>query len=513
MLRGNDRPQLVAKTRRNTAFSDSRLQQLHSMPLRFILAVAAFLAFAHQSSMAERPNVLFIAIDDLNDWVGCLGGHPQAVTPAIDALAARGTLFTNAHCQGPICGPSRASLLSGKYPHTTGIYQQPGGKPMEADSKHFHGQLLPQYFATHGYETLGCGKITHGYSPQLAFQSFGGTFGGSGPKPKQRFHYQLPDVPWTGTQTDWGAFPDQDQQMPDHQVADWAIAQLHGQHEKPFFLAVGMVRPHVPFYVPQKWFDSFPLQSVALPEVRDDDLDDVPEISRRIHEMPKYPTLDFLHADDNKQFRLSVQAYLACTKFVDDQVGRVLRALQQSPYADNTVIVLFSDHGHHLGEKNRICKHSLWEESTRVPLIFAGKGVKNSVSDEPVGLIDIYPTLLQLCDLPERTANEGQSLLPFLQGTNTLWRAAVLTTYAKGNHSVRSKRYRYTRYQDGSAELYDHHNDPNEWHNLAGDTEYDAIVESLRHLLPTAEAPYHKATRPGAVNRWFDEHLKANGIH
>ncbi len=465
------------------------------------------------SEANERPNVLFIAIDDLNDWVGCLAGHPQAVTPNMDALASRGVLFTNAHCQGPICGPSRASLLSGRYPHSTGVYQQPTGNAMEKDRTHFDGQLLPQYFASHGYLTLGCGKITHGFSPQKAFDLFAGTFGGSGPKPKQRFHYHLPDVPFSGTQTDWGAFPDVDDKMPDHQTADWAIGQLGQDHSKPFFLAVGFVRPHVPFYVPAKWFDDFPLAEIELPEVDAKDLDDVPEISRQIHEMPKYPTLSYLQANDNTQFRLAVQAYLACNKFVDHQVGRLLEALQRSDYHDNTLIVLFSDHGHHIGEKDRICKHSLWEEATRVPLIVATPGQANSKTcDRPVGLIDLYPTLLELCGLPARPQNEGRSLVPLLQDPKAAWRDAVLTTYAKDNHSLRGERFRYIHYQDGSQELYDRATDPNEWTNLADRPEHAETIAKFRKQLPASSAPYHKATSAKPVNQWFLDHLRANGV-
>lgn len=461
----------------------------------------------------ERPNVLLIAIDDLNDWVGCLAGHPQAVTPNIDALARRGVLFTNAHCQGPICGPSRASLLSGRYPHSTGLYQQPTGKAMEKDREHFDGQLLPQYFAAHGYVTLGCGKITHNYPPRKAFDVFGGTFGGFGPKPNQRFHYHLPDVPFSGTQTDWGAFPDVDEKMPDYKTADWAINQLGQDHAKPFFLAVGFVRPHVPFYVPAKWFEDFPLAEIKLPEVDTSDLDDVPEISRQIHEMPKFPTLSFLQANDNIQFRLAVQAYLACTKFVDHQVGRVLQALAQSDYRDNTMIVLFSDHGYHLGEKNRISKHSLWEEATRVPLIVSTPGqTDNKTCARPVGLIDLYPTLLELSGLSAREQNEGRSLVPLLQDPHAAWRDAVLTTYAKDNHSLRGERFRYIQYQDGTQELYDRAADPNEWTNLANRPEHAETIAKFREQLPATSAPYHKATSPKPVNQWFLDHLRANGV-
>lgn len=469
----------------------------------------------------DRRNVLFIAIDDLNDWVGCLNGHPQAKTPNIDRLAARGTLFTNAHCQAPICGPSRASLLSGLYPHSTGVYQQPKGSAMEQDEGNFRGQLLPEYFARYGYRTLGVGKITHGYSPKIAFHEYGGKFAGSGPKPPngRRFNYFLPDVPWTGTQTDWGAYPDSDPQMTDHKAATWAVDQLACEHRQPFFLAVGFVRPHVPFYVPQKWFDAFPLDEVQLPEVRDDDLDDVPEISRQIHELPKYPRLKFLRRNGNEQFRKCVQAYLACTMFVDHQVGRVLDALSKSQYAENTVIVLFSDHGYHLGEKDRVSKHSLWEESTRVPMVVVPartdsifETARGTRCSRPVGLIDLYPTLADMCGLPPNRTNEGQNLRPLLIDAESDWRYSALTTYARGNHAVRTERYRYIRYEDGSEELYDHANDPHEWTNLASNSEHAHLVRRLRREIPAMEAPYHRSTSPAPVNRWFDEHLKKIGV-
>ena len=488
----------------------------------WLLLFAVVLPLANPPCQAAaKPNMLFIAIDDLNDWVGCLDGHSQARTPNIDRLAKRGTLFVNAHCQGPICGPSRASLLSGYYPHVTGIYQQPAGKAMEKDKTFFHGQMVSHYFADHGYRTLAVGKITHGYPAKLAFDSYGGKFAGSGPKPSggRRFNYHLPNVPWTGTQTDWGAFPEREEEMSDHKSADWAVERLAEESKQPFFLAVGFVRPHVPFYVPQKWFDLFPLGDVQLPPVRNDDLLDVPEISRRIHELPKYPGLAFLQKNDNEQFRKCVQAYLACVAFVDHQVGRVLDALDTGPHAADTVVVLFSDHGYHLGEKDRVSKHSLWEESSRVPLVVAPAksqgeqfGKAGQLCSKPVGLIDLYPTMLQMCGLPAKKSNQGDSLVPLLKNPSANWRFSTLTTYARGNHTLRSERYRYLRFEDGSEELYDHAEDPNEWTNLATRLKYTKLLKQFRKELPAKEAPYHPSVRSGAVNAWFEEHLRRHGV-
>ncbi len=473
----------------------------------------------------QRPNVLFIVVDDLNDWIGCMDGHPQVQTPNIDQLAERGTLFTNAHCQGPICGPSRASFLSGLYPSTTGVYVQPRGNNLAKDEKHFRGKLLPEYFARHGYATFGVGKITHGYPAELAFQEYGGWPDGFGPKPAngKRFNYHLPDVPFSGTQTDWGAFPDSDEQMPDHKSASWAIDKLRQQHDKPFFLAVGMVRPHVPFYVPQKWFERFPLDKIQLPKVREEDQNDIPEISAAMHEMPKYPRLHWLMENDDEQFRKCVQAYLACISFMDHQVGRVLTALEESNYSKNTVVVFLSDHGYHLGEKDRVTKHSLWEEATHVPLIVALPDQEFAQTTSlPVGLIDVYPTLVDLCNLPQNKSNEGESLTPLMNGEDVPdWRPAIRTTYARGNHALRTDHVRLIRYQDGSFELYDHRFDPQEFDNLAGPAQSNPqamqrnwdLAQALSSLLPKQEAPYHPATSSKPVNAWFEEHLEHNGVN
>ena len=489
----------------------------------FLLAFAVGIFACQQGNAASPPNVLFIAIDDLNDWTGCLAGHPQALTPNIDRLAQRGVLFTNAHCQAPLCGPSRASLLTGLYPHATGVYQQPNKDALARDENLFRGQLLPEYFAAHGYRTMAVGKITHGYSAKIAFDDYGGSFQGFGPYPPQRerFNYFLPDVRWTGTLTDWGAFPATNDELSDHQTADWTIDQLKEEFDKPFFLGVGFVRPHVPFYVPQKWFDLFPAAKIHLPDVRSDDLEDIPATGRSVHEVPKYPQLDFLLADENAQFKKCVQAYLACVAFVDHQVGRVLHALESSPYADNTVVVLFSDHGYHLGEKDRVCKHSLWEEATRVPLCIADFRPRDrrvvavaEKTDQPVGLIDLFPTLTELCGLPRKSTNQGKSLVPLLKSPNSarLDRQGILTTYGRGNHSIRTSRFRYIRYLDGSEELYDHQTDPNEFTNLADRPAYAEQKQSLAELLPKHDAPYHPSTKTDPINQWFEDHFRQEGL-
>ena len=485
------------------------------MRINLALLFCTIWTFSAHNGLAtdsERPNILLIAIDDLNDWVGCLGGHPQALTPNIDRLAARGTLFTNASCQAPICGPSRISLLSGKYPHETGCYHQPT-KSIAEDKKLVRG-FLPLYFSGHGYETLSTGKISHGVPEKDIFQ-ITGIKGSSGPKPKnqKRYHYTPPKSPFSGTQTDWGVYPDDETQMPDHQSASWAIRRLDEEHDSPFFLAVGFVRPHVPFYTQQKWFDRFPIDSLILPEIPMVDLQDVPAIGRAVNHAANYPRPEWLRANDNRQLKLCVQAYLACVAFVDHQVGRVLDALNDSQYADNTIVLFFSDHGYHLGEKEVVAKHTVWEESARVPLIVSVPGMQQtSKVNKSVGLIDIYPTLVDLAGLPEKVQNSGDSLVPLLSNPEADWRHGTLLAWGRGNFSYRTTTYRYIRYVDGSEELYDHQSDPHGWTNLASETEQSSRISHLREQIPTALKPLHPATSGDPHNAWFQTYLRESGI-
>ncbi len=360
------------------------------------LCLAWFMVTAQTSpGLADerRPNVLFIAVDDLNDWVGCLHGHPQASTPNIDRLARRGTLFTNAHCQAPLCNPSRSSLLTGLRPSTTGIYAlEPGIRAVPSLKDHV---TLPQHFAAQGYFTATSGKVFHDGSlkPQdraREFQHWGSAAGG--PLPPEKFVHTPEDIP----AMDWGIFPERDEDSGDWKIADSAIAHLkQAPKDRPFFVAVGFRLPHVPCFASRKWFDRLPEESLAMPPVKDDDRDDVPAFSWFLHWKLPEPRLSWLKA--SKQWRPLVRAYLASTSFMDSQVGRVLEALDATGRASETVVVLWSDHGWHLGEKGITGKNTLWERSTRVPLIFAGPGVTTgSTCDQPAELLDIFPTLVEL---------------------------------------------------------------------------------------------------------------------
>ncbi|MCA9025394.1 MAG: sulfatase [Planctomycetaceae bacterium] len=440
-----------------------------------------------------RPNILFIAIDDQNDWIGCLGGHPQVQTPHIDRLAARGTLFTNAHCQSPLCNPSRTSLLTGMRPSTTGVY---GLAPWFREVDELRDLVtLPQYLSQHGYRTLSAGKIFHGNidrrSEQTEFYEYGPS-SGIGAKPEKK----LVETPNPHPLVDWGTFPHEDKDKGDWQVATWAVDKLEGEMPQPFFLAAGFFLPHVPCYATQQWFDLYPEDSLLLPPVRHDDRDDTPRFSWYLHWKLPEPRLKFLEEAD--QWTNLVRSYLACTSFVDSQVGRILDALDASGHADNTIVVLWSDHGWHLGEKLITGKNTLWDRGTRVPLIFAGPGVSaGGRCHEPAELLDIYPTLVDLCGLPTKDGLEGHSLVPQLTLANTPREWPAITTHNQHNHGIRTSRWRYIQYADGSEELYDMVADPHEWDNLATNSAYGEVIEELRGHLPTINT--HAV--PGSAHR------------
>jgi arylsulfatase A-like enzyme len=463
--------------------------------LSLFLTFAGLLFISPPAIAAEPPNILFIAIDDLNDWIGCLKGHPQTLTLNIDRLAARGTLFTNAHCQAPLCNPSRSSLLTGLRPTSTGIYGLlPGIREVEATKTHV---TLPQTFTKAGYFTYTCGKIYHGGSikPKDRAAEFGewGPAPGMG-KPEKRFA-NLPGTPHP--LMDWGPFPEKAEDAADYKVADAAISALaKAPKEKPFFVACGFALPHVPCFAPPEWFAKFPLDTLEMPPVKEGDRDDTPRFSWYLHWSLPEPRLKTLQ--DNNEWKPFVRAYLASIAFMDHQVGRVLDGLEKTGRAENTIVVLWSDHGFHMGEKQITGKNTLWERSTRVPLVFAGPGIaKAAKCGRPAELLDLFPTLLELTGQPARKDLEGLSLVPQLKDANAKRDRPAITTHNPGNHGVRDERWRYIRYADGSEELYDHAADPNEWTNLAGEAKHTEVKNDLAKWLPKVELPH----APGSAQR------------
>ncbi|MEM8955160.1 MAG: sulfatase [Verrucomicrobiota bacterium] len=484
------------------------------LPLFFFLIASASAAPKAHLGEASRFSVLLIAIDDMNDWVTSLGGHPNAHTPNIDRLAKRGTLFTNAHCQAPICNPSRTSIMYGLRPSTSGIYAN-SPTPWKTPSLAAY-TTMPRWFAQHGYHTATTGKIYHGSGlPENDFDLVG-------PRPGQRNkdldQRLVPTTPGGASGLwDFGAQNYEEALYTDYECATWAIdfltasptnnqSQITNNSAKknngnetptaPFFLAVGFYRPHVPFYAPTRVLEQYPLEQITLPKVKQNDRNDLPEAATEVtHNGAPPPHSWFV---ENKMWKPAVQAYLACIQWTDEQVGRVLDALDASPHADNTIVVLYSDHGFHLGEKLRWTKFSLWERSTRVPFIIAAPGYpEDQRCAEATELLSIYPTLIELCGLPANPDVEGHSLVPLLKNANADWPHHALTTHGQNNHALRSDRYRYIQYHDGSQELYDMQKDPDEWTNLVAketSPKHAAIIDDFKRALPESNAAAAKAT-------------------
>jgi arylsulfatase A-like enzyme len=450
----------------------------------------------------DRPDVLFISIDDLNDWVGPLDGHPQTKTPNMDRLAAQGMVFSNAHVPAMICNSSRAAIMTGISPSSSGVYGN--GTDWRVTERLRGIPTLPRYFKDNGYRSFGAGKLFHsstfnpwayfGYNDTTAWEAY-----------FPSLERQLPDEttphvrPANGsplsTNFDWAAISTTDMAMGDGQVVTWSVEKILADGNEPRFNAVGIYRPHLPWYLPQKYFDMHPLDDIILPRILENDLDDVPEAplqGARRGNMAPMALHDWVIEDESgDRWRQGVQAYLASISFADAMVGQVLDALEQSGRADNTIIVLWSDHGWHLGEKARWRKSTLWRESTRVPLIVVAPGVTQAGSEsaETVSLMDLYPTLVELAglDVPEHV--EGVSLLPLLEDPGAPWDRVAVSTNGRGNHAITDNRYRYLRYADGSEELYDLQSDPDEWHNRAGDEQLAAVKAELARRLPTHDEP------------------------
>lgn len=472
-------------------------------PVLFLIALGAWHLGGQPLRSADRPNVLFIAIDDQNDWIGHLGGHPLAKTPHLDRLAARGTSFVNAHCNAPLCNPSRTSLMLGLRPTTTGIY---GLSPWFRTLPEWRDRVtLPKHFSAHGYRTLAAGKIYHGGTGggggKGKAQGKGGPkappaepeFDVSGPTPGVGARPAAKLIPPTPMGNhplmDWGVFPHRDEDKGDYQVASWAVEQIaSAPRDQPFFLAAGFFLPHVPCYATQRWFDLYPDDDSVLPLIKPGDREDTPRFSWYLHWNLPEPRLKWVQ--ENGQWRNLVRSYLACTSFVDAQIGRLLDALDAAGLSDNTIVVVWGDHGWHLGEKAITGKNSLWDDGTRVPLIFAGPGVApGQRCTQPAELLDIYPTLAALCGLPARDDLEGLSLVPQLKDASARRDRPAITSHNQGNHGIRSEHWRYIRYADGTEELYDMKTDPREWTNLAGRAEFAPVIAEHRRWLPKVDLP------------------------
>lgn len=446
------------------------------------LAMLVLLSNSGNALSADTPNVLFIAVDDLNDWISPLGGYPGCHTPNLERLAAKGMTFTKAYCAAPACNPSRASLMTGIRPWNSGVYVNPQPwRPAMPDAV-----LLPKHLSNHGYQSVGAGKIMHGrYDEPESWDDY--LKKGSDPKP-------TPEVAKSPRSRAggiiWGVLDVDDSEMNDYKTATYAIDYLKQDHEKPFFLACGIYRPHMPWQVPRKYYDMYPIDQIKTPYVPNGDLKDLPEAGVKM----AAPNGDHAKMLETDNWDYAVQAYLASITFADAQIGRVLDALESSSYKENTIIVLWGDHGWHLGEKEHWRKFALWEEATRVPFIMAVPGMTapGSRCDATVDLMSVYPTLCELCKVEIPKQVDGVSIVPLLKDPTAEWNRPAITTHGRKNHAVRSDRFRYIQYADGSQELYDHSNDPGEFHNLAKDDAFEQEIADLKQWLPLQEVPNAK---------------------
>jgi arylsulfatase A-like enzyme len=446
---------------------------------------------------ASPPNVLFIAVDDLNDWIGCLGGHPLTKTPNLDRLAASGVLFTNAHCASPSCNPSRTAVFTGIPPHRSGVYHN-GQKLRDVLPD---AELLPRYFSRHGYWSAGSGKLLHYMIDPPSWDDYFPPKETDNPFPGTHYPAKRPvslpvGGPWQYNETDWAALPVSDDEFGgDWLVSGWIAEQLRRTHNKPFFLGCGIYRPHEPWFVPEKYFEPFPLDSITPgPGYKEDDLDDLPPAGKAMG-----PNRYFEHIQKQGQWKNAVQAYLASIHFADAMLGRVLDALEAGPHRDNTIVVLWSDHGWHLGEKQHWQKYTGWRLCTRVPLMIRvpkdtrglPQGTRaGGVCHQPVNLVDLYHTLTELCGLPAKHGISAQSLVPLLRDPAAQWPHAAVTQLSHpAEFAVSAQTWRYIHYRNGDEELYDIVHDTNEWTNLAAMPEHKAKLDEMRALRPKNAVP------------------------
>jgi arylsulfatase A-like enzyme len=426
------------------------------------------------AATAAKPNVLFIAVDDLNHWVGYLGRNPQTRTPNIDKLASRGVWFTRSYCAAPVCNASRTALMTGLRPFTTGVYEN------NNDWRTVVSQDLPltTAFRKAGYYVCGAGKIYHPtYNRRSEWDDY---LADEGRDPSPTGDTGVDGIKFAPLDC-------RDEDLREWRIVNYGIEQLQKKRDQPFFLAVGLHKPHMPWNVPRKYYDMHPLPSIEPPPYREDDLDDLPPAGVRM----AHPETDHKAILESGRWKEAVQGYLAAISYADAMIGRLLDAFDRSAYVTNTIICFWCDHGWHLGEKHHWRKFALWEEATRSPLIWVVPGLTrpNTRCERAVDFMTIYPTLMDLCGLPVPAHVQGESTRALLVDPKTPWDKPALTTYKFQNHAVRTEGWRYIRYADGGEELYDENKDPYEWTNLANDSAMAAQKKSLEKWLPSRNAP------------------------
>lgn len=454
-----------------------------------MLRIVALLMFiplltmsAKTVAAAERMNVLMLIADDMNSWMLDDADRyaGKVVAPNLKKLAASGISFQKAYTASPVCSPSRTALFSGLSPWRSGHYHN--GLDLKSSEPLKAAVSLAGSFKKAGYTTASYGKITHGWDQK---QHWDDNIGHKrDPSPPG-----APLTPIGRGEQDWGPIHLNESQMNDTLNADAAIKQLQNDHDRPFLIACGTFNPHMPWYVPQKYFDLFPLADLATPKLLSDDLQDVPTLGRALTNGKSKYVERILKSGLHKE---AVRAYLATTAYADAQLGRVLDALDASPYQNNTIVVFFSDHGFHLGEKNHWQKATLWEEATHCLLMVRVPGVTSSgrASQRFVSLQDIYPTLVELCELKSPDNIDGRSLVPLLKNPEAAWKSTAISSLTDKNSptegyvTIRNELGRYIRYGSEQDEFYDTTQDPHEWTNQIANPHHSKTIQKLKAALP-----------------------------
>ncbi len=432
------------------------------------------------SETAQPFNVIFISVDDLNDWVEPFGGHPQAITPNFTDFAKTAMTFTNAHASAPLCNPSRVSIMTGLDPRKTGVVSNNAFYPFRKYLP--NAETMIQHFKREGYYTAGYGKIFHKddskTEPWDEYEWCSGR-----PKPKPFPGHGIKFITDSVYRYfDWGAVNDTITKWGENKITQKVSDFLEKPHKSPFFMAAGFRLPHLGWYTPPRFHKLYDSLDIALPDYSADDIKDVPSIilesvkkDRRAHDTIM----------GRNVWKDAVKSYLASVSYIDYELGQILDKLKSTPYYENTIVVVWSDHGFHLGEKSTWRKNTLWEESTRVPLLIhvPNHTKPNTKTNHPVSLLDLYPTLVNLCGIMPREDLDGQDISGLLSNPEfTLPKDYVTTTNFLGT-AIRNKNWRYIRYKDGTEELYDHRIDPLEKTNLISNSNYLDDVNEFRSYL------------------------------
>jgi len=452
-----------------TAPNKLGLHQWSAVLCLVVFLVPTWRIWGVEGAATNRPNVLFIAIDDLRDWVGYLGRQPQTKTPNIDRLAAKGVYFTRAYCAAPVCNPSRAALMSGLRPFATGVYENRNDWRTVVPEN----LTLPSTFRKAGYFVCGSGKIYHeSFKRRSEWDDY---LDNAGKDPQPRGDTGVGGIKFAPLDC-------RDEDLREWKIVQYGIDQLQKPHDKPLFLAVGLHKPHMPWNVPRKYYERHPLKDIQLPPHLDNDLEDVPAAGVKMAKRSG----DHARILAAGRWKEAVQGYLAAISYCDAMVGRLLDAFEKSADRDNTIICFWSDHGWSLGEKEHWRKFALWEEPTRAPFIWVVPGLTkpNQACDRTVDYMSIYPTLCELCGIEVPGHVQGRSFRPLLADPKSAWEQPAITTYLYQNHTIRAEGWRYIRYKDGGEELYDERGDPNEWTNLAQQPEFAAKKAELAKWLP-----------------------------